>query len=260
MNFLAPISREQFANTIPTSAKLLEVGPYAKPQFRRPDYNVTYADISSIEDIRANAHKYGQIDESLIPDQIDIIIAPEARPTFTTDLKFDCIFSSHNIEHQPDIVNHLKEMAAVAVGQETKFFLAVPDKRYCFDHFQAPSIVTEMIGAHWDGIRRNRYAKFLQTELYRAHNNPFQHWQNDNGPYPYEQDITPEWIAKVKDLMAQADKLKDQYVDTHAWQFTPNSFAHSVQTLYALGLQPWKVLAIFETQFGTNEFFAILEL
>lgn len=259
-NLSQPITREQFIGIIPTDARLLEVGPYAKPQFSRPQYNVAYADLYTAEQIKNDVTKYGHTDSSVIPDKIDILINTEARPTFETNLKFDYIFSSHNIEHHPDIINHLKEMSHVASSTATKFFLAVPNKDYCFDHWQESSVFTEMIGAHRDGIVRHRYQKYLQSEIYRAHNDSALHWAGKSGDNPYDREISPEWIAQIQEVMQRADKLDTEYVDTHAWCFTPASFVRNINLLHALELQPWRVLTVFDTGYGSNEFFAILEL
>ena len=259
-NLSQPITREQFIGIIPTDARLLEVGPYAKPQFSRPQYNVAYADLYTAEQIKNDVTKYGHTDSSVIPDKIDILINTEARPTFETNLKFDYIFSSHNIEHHPDIINHLKEMSHVASSTATKFFLAVPNKDYCFDHWQESSVFTEMIGAHRDGIIRHRYQKYLQSEIYRAHNDSALHWAGKFGDNPYNREISPEWIAQIREVMQRADKLDTEYVDTHAWCFTPASFVRNINLLHALELQPWRVLTVFDTGYGSNEFFAILEL
>lgn len=264
MNILQPIIRGQFLSIIPKAASILEIGPYCVPAFSRPEYNVFYADIVTAEQIREQFQNdkspYGHTDLSRLPDKIDILISPEDRPTFKTDLKFDCIYSSHNIEHHPDLITHLREMASVAKDSSTKFFLAIPDKRYCFDYYQAPSLISEMIGAHWDGIRRQRYQTFLQTELFRTHNTPGEHWQNIHGENPYENEITDEYLTKVKDIMRQARELEHKYVDTHSWRFTPKSFAHNIELLYRLELQPWRPMAVFETNYGSNEFYAVLEL
>lgn len=260
MTLSNPITRQQFVSIVPANATLLEIGPYAKPQFARPQYQVSYADLYTAEQIKNDMSKYGHTDINQVPDKIDILVDPDARPTFATDLKFDYIFSSHNIEHHPDIINHLNEMASVASSKATKFFLAIPNKNYCFDHWQASSMFTEMIGAHRDGIIRHRYQSVLQSEVFRAHNDSNKHWAGLSGNDPYLQEVTPEWIAEVRVIMEKANKLDTEYVDTHAWKFTPSTFSRDITMLHGLGLQPWRILTVFDTMPGSNEFFAVLEL
>jgi hypothetical protein len=254
-----PITREQFYSMIPRRGTLLEIGPYASPTFRRPDYDVYYADVVTPAQIRSQCSAWGYIPDGT-PDHIDILIRPMSRPTFTTDLKFKSIFSSHNIEHHPDLINHLLEMAAVADGKDTEFFLAIPDKRYCFDHYQRESSCAEIIGAHVEDRRKHVKTSFIQTEVYKAHNDQQQHWDGNHGPDPWNHPLTPDRIAHLKDIIAKSAKMDNEYVDTHAWRFTMNSFLQCMEILSALDLQPWVVDRIYEPIYCMPEFYAVLKL
>lgn len=260
MNLSAPISRDTLHSFVSPTKKLLEIGPFAKPQFKSPHYDVMYADIMTAEQITTWVKKNGHYDLAQVPRKIDILIDPQARPSFDTNLKFGTIFSSHNIEHHPDIVNHLLEMASVAADSSTEFVLAIPDKRYCFDHFQDVSSYAGMIAAHLEGRRNNSYTSILQDRIFKAHNYSERHWQQDHDTNPWFEPITEVWINKIKDIIEDTKKVETEYVDTHAWRFTPFSFTKSIMVLNSLGLQPWKVHAIYDTAQGQNEFYAILRL
>lgn len=254
-----PISRPQFFSVIPAGAKMLEIGPYAKPVFRRPEYDVYYADMYSIEEIRQNVSLFGH-DPGTMPDDIHIVMNPGNRPTFTTDLKFDFIFSSHNIEHIPDIIGHLQEIATVAASKDTKYFLAIPDKRYCFDHWQTLTHFPKMIQAHRDRVTNNTYQSVLENAVFKTHNDSMRHWRDDSDTNPYHVPAPDTFIDKIKQCMIEADKVDTQYVDTHNWTFIPSSFYYNIDILSRLDMIPWKIMAVFESAYGSNEFFAILEL
>jgi hypothetical protein len=263
MKLLNPISRGTLYSFVPTDKKLLEIGPFAKPQFRSPQYDVAYADIMTSEQMAVWIEKNEQqehYDISQIPEKIDILIDPRSTPAFNTELKFGAIYSSHNIEHHPDIVNHLLEMASVSLDNSTEFVLAIPDKRYCFDHFQHASSYAEMIGAHLEDRRNNLHTTVLQDYIFRAHNDSKRHWDNEHDSNPWHQPITAEWITKIKGIIEDAKKVDTEYVDAHAWKFTPFSFGQAITVLNSLGLQPWRIHAIYDTAPGSNEFYAVLRL
>lgn len=256
---ISPISRPEFCDLIPAGATMLEIGPYAKPVYRRPRHDVYYADMYSIEQIRQNVSLFGHNDNEM-PDTIHIVMDPAARPTFQTDLKVDYIFSSHNIEHIPDIINHLQEAATLAASKDTKYHLAIPDKRYCFDHWQALTHFPKMIHAYHNRVVKNTYQSVLENTVFMSHNESGPHWQGFHGEDPFVYPAPDHFIEKIKQCMTKADAVDTEYVDTHNWQFIPASFFYNIDILTKLDLIPWKVNCVYETAQGSNEFFAILEL
>lgn len=256
---LNPISRPEFCSLIPLGAKMLEIGPYAKPVYRRPEFDVYYADMYSIEQIRENVTLFGH-DGSAMPETIHIVMDPLARPTFTTDLKFDYIFSSHNIEHIPDPINHLQEMATVAASKNTLYLLAVPDKRYCFDHYQTLTYFTDMIAANRRQAKTNTFEAVLRNKVFMTHNDSPRHWNNDHDVNPYLFPTTDQFLEHVKKCITEAEPADTQYVDTHNWVHVPGSFYYNIDVLSRLDYIPWKILSVFETAQNSNEFYAILQL
>ena len=249
------IDKRTFCNLIDPKASILEIGPYASPTFRRPFYNVSYADILTPDEIRAECGAHGY-NKDLAPDHIDIMIDLNADPTIGTDLRFDAIFSSHTIEHQPDLIRHLNETANLTASQDSRYYLAIPDKHYCFDHFQFESTIAEVIGAHMEKRRRLLPSTLLQNELFVGHNFSGSHWNGDHGENPYPL-VTAEKILKH---MERAKLLETQYIDSHAWKFYPANFIMIISLLYETKLQPWRVEAIYPTLQGANEFYAILKM
>lgn len=53
--------------------------------------------------------------------------------------------------------------------------------------------------------------------------------------------------------------MAGEYVDVHAWRFTPTSFRTIVAGLFDRGLTALKPVAVHDTMFLHLEFFAILE-
>jgi hypothetical protein len=254
------ITRQEFVNLIPKTARTLEIGPYSSPTIKQSQFpNVKYMDMFSAEEIKADKERY--TNETEPPEYIDIIVSPEQRPTFETDLKFDYIYSAHNIEHHPDIIYHLNEMSKIAAGMHTKYFLTIPDKRYCFDYYQNPSDFTDMIEAYLEKRTKHSFGSYLRHTTYATHNNIYGHWMGDHGEDPRGIEININYATTLRSKIDSAsDERQRKFADIHAWYFTNESFKYTINILNQLGLQPWRVDVVTPPQYMTPEFHAVMSL
>lgn len=254
------LTRNDFVSMIPKSALILEIGPYNNPTLKKSQFpNVRYMDLFTIDQIRADKDRYTNVGE--MPDHIDIIVDPEQRPTFKTDLKFDFIYSAHNIEHHPDIIYHLNEMAGLAQGMHTKYFLTVPDKRYCFDYYQHTSEYTDMIEAYLEQRKSHSLGSYLRHTVFATHNNIYEHWHGIHGEDPRTIDININHATNIRHKLDSArDERQRKFADIHAWYFTDKSFMYTINMLNQLGLQPWRVETVTPPQHMTPEFHAVMSL
>lgn len=254
------LTRNDFVSMIPKSALTLEIGPYNNPTIRRSEFpNVKYMDMFTAEQIADDKERYTNVGE--MPDHIDIVVDPEQRPTFKTTLKFDYIYSAHNIEHHPDIIFHLNEMAGLAQGMHTKYFVTVPDKRYCFDYYQNTSEYTDMIEAYLENRRTHTLGSYLRHTVFATHNNIYEHWMGYHGEDPRTIDINVNHATSVRlKLDSARDERQRKFADIHAWYFTNISFKYTINMLNQLGLQPWRVDAVTPPQHMTPEFHAVMSL
>ncbi|MGA8277475.1 MAG: hypothetical protein WB784_04695 [Rhodanobacteraceae bacterium] len=239
--------RTDFIALINRSERILEIGPFANPALRGPQ--VVYFDVLTTEQLKERA-----VVHSLDPDNCPAVdyVSP------TGDLSivppgFGSVFSSHAIEHQPDLVRHLREVADLLdVGR--RYFLAVPDKRYCFDHFNPESTIADVIDAHVNKRVVHTAASHVRQAGMITHNDPARHWQGDHGE--------PEYRSDPKRLSAGVQRYvaaRGSYVDVHAWQFTPKSFGEIIDSLHEIGLSDLRVARIYPGTYGSIEFFAVLE-
>ena len=139
---LTPVNdRQSFVELIAPSARVLEIGPFAAPMLHGP--NISYVDVMSTNDLRARAIRLG-----LDPEKVPEInwVSTGSDLSVVSD-KFNVVVSSHAIEHQPDIIGHLQQIGNLLLSGG-RYFLLIPDHRYCFDHFFAPSSAQQMIDAH----------------------------------------------------------------------------------------------------------------
>jgi hypothetical protein len=168
--------------------------------------------------------------------------------------RFAVIASSRVIEHQPDLVRHLRRVERV-LQPGGYYFLWIPDKRYCLDHFQAESTIADVIEAAAEARVVHTLGTLIAQDVLRTHNDPRRHWRGDHG-------VPPENPAPlVRAARALYDEAHDggESIDRHAWRFTPASFRAIVELLNELELTALRPLRVYHTLFPHNEFWAILQ-
>jgi SAM-dependent methyltransferase len=239
--------REHFLTILSQGADTLEVGPFCGPQVRGD--KVRYFDIAGREALIEMAK---QLQYPITETPVIDYVSPTGDMAVIND-QFDQVFSSHCVEHQPDLVRHFSEVSRI-LRDGGSYFLIVPDKRFCFDHYLSESTIADVLGAHIEQ-RRLHYAKsVLEHRVLTTHNDPARHWQGDHG-LPVSQQ---QGLDCVKGAIDHIVKNADVYLDTHAWHFTPQIFEDIVTKIYQLGLSMLKVDKIYNTPVGRFEFCAIL--
>jgi SAM-dependent methyltransferase len=238
--------RNDFAELIPKSATVLEIGPFCNPLLRGP--NVSYFDVFSQEDLVKRARLFG-FDPAGIP-HIDYISS--TGELSIANRCFDVVISSHCLEHQPDIVGHLQ-----AVGEILRpggaYFLLVPDKRYCFDHFINLSNLAQVIAAHHERRKVHTLCSVIEHRALFTHNDSVRHWQGDHGA------IVDNFVEhQIQVALQEFGEAKGKNIDVHAWYFTPDSACAIVSALQNMSLSRFGVHRVYPTRYGANEFWMIL--
>ena len=244
----SPISRKKFINKLNTNIKgfMLEIGPYHSPVLTGE--NVFYFDIFDSKTLREKAINNLNMTDANVPEKIHYV--DPFGDLNIVDKKFQLVFSAHNIEHQIDLVQHLLDVEKL-LDKGGKYYLVIPDKRYCFDHFIGLTPISEVLATHWQKPKRHS----LQTVLSKCeatHNYPARHWKNEDGlpTFTYDKDC---FESKRKMFFAS-----NEYIDTHKWRFTPESFGGIINTLNEMNLISLSVEKIYDTQKDTFEFFVVL--
>lgn len=233
----APLRRQAFVTTVPRGA-VLEIGPFYCPRLRGT--GIKYFDILDQNQSRERAAMLG-LDPAGCPPIDYVSPTGDLR---MVDEKFDAVFSSHCIEHQPDLIRHLCDVAGL-LRPGGAYFLIIPDKRYCFDHFHPASTLTEICEAEGRTIT----TEAIISRNYRgmAHNYSKLHWLGWHGD-------------RLNDSKGEAAAMasigRGEYVDVHNWAFTPESFQEIAGYLSErTGLS---VEAVHDTRVGAVEFMAVL--
>ena len=245
-NFCASIQRDEFANLINTNQPTLEIGPFSRPITGK---NVKYFDVVDSKGLQNKADLYST-DGKRIPKKIHYI--SEFGDLSIIKEKFDNVYSAHNIEHQIDLVEHLNQIYNL-LNENGKYFLVIPDKRYCFDHFVSESVLSDVLSSHFVKTKRHTLKTQL-TMCETTHNDADRHWAGNHGDQLESESRSLEcYIKSVNDFFAT-----DTYIDLHQWRFFPKNFVHICNSLYKMGLIKLKIENIYCTKKNTLEFMAIL--
>lgn len=238
--------RENLIALIADGRSVLEIGPFCNPLLRGP--SIAYLDVLDAEQLRARAVEIG-VDPAGCPSWIDYVGGLDQ-----VRRRFDAVISSHAIEHQPDLIEHFRQVERI-LEPDGLFCLIIPDKRYCFDHYIAESTIAGVIQAHREQRRLHNLASVIEHVALTTHNDPHRHWAGDHGVA-----VPPDRAARVEKAIRDHDFNPGRYVDVHAWYFTPDSFRTIVETLAALGLTGLELAGVYDTARDRNEFCAVLRL
>lgn len=241
--------REAFLAALP-SMPSLEIGPFFSPTLRGS--HVKYADVLSTAELRERAEAQG-FDKRNVPE-IDFVL--EAGNLKDVDERFDLVFSSHCIEHQPNLIGHLIDVASL-LNEGGKYALVIPDARFCFDASLPLSCISEVLQAYQEDRKAHSMASFIEHFALTTHNFAQTHWATNLaiGNRSWKT-IDP---ARLKAAL-ESWELQSGYTDVHAWQFQPISFAEIVHLLISLNLIPFKKIECHGTTYGQLEFMATLAL
>ncbi|MGE3619115.1 MAG: methyltransferase domain-containing protein [Acidimicrobiia bacterium] len=231
----------------------LEIGALHNPVVP-VDRDVLHVDHASTEDLRA---KYA--DDPAVVDMVDVDVVwtdrglrRELDEVAGEGATVDYVVASHVVEHVPDLVGWLAELAAV-LRPGGSLSLAVPDKRFCFDARRRVTDVSEVVDAHLSGRRRPSLAATFDFWTHYDQVDAAALWAGA-APPPAEPLRDVEALERTR---AAADS--SDYHDVHAWVFTPASFLGILDRLAGVDLLPPFELGSFAaTRPGEIEFFARL--
>ena len=139
------------------------------------------------------------------------------------------------IEHTPDLIAFLNSAAAL-LKVDGVVTLAIPDKRYCFDYFQPLTTTGQLLAAHAEQRSRHTRRIAFDHRAYAVKNGGVGAW----GQQPTKELRFFHTIGQARNLFDSIQKQED-YVDLHAWHFTPASFELLLLELARLGETNWYV-------------------
>lgn len=242
--------REKILIHIDTQGQGLEIGPSHNPVAPKKDgFNVHIIDHLSREQLIEKYTGHGVRLENI--EEVDFIWSGEPYAELTGKSRFyDWIIASHIIEHTTDLVGFLNDCDSI-MKEDGVISLAVPDKRYCFDHFRPLTGLSKVMDAHYSGNTIHSpgtVAEFYLNVVSRGGQIGWDHLNEGEYRFVHSLDDAVEGIGKVVD--------DGEYIDVHSWCFTPHSLRLMIHDLNLLGLIPFREVSFFPT--GGNEFFMTL--
>ncbi|HLI18505.1 MAG TPA: methyltransferase domain-containing protein [Rhodanobacteraceae bacterium] len=249
-----PSLRQRFvALYAPKQGPGLEIGPSHSPLAPKAEgFQVEILDHASAQDLRTK-YRNAEVNIDRI-EEVDFVWRGEPLPeTIGRRGCYDWIIASHVIEHTPDLVGFLVDCQTL-LRESGRLILVIPDKRYCFDHFQNLTSTGDVLDAH---------------QLCRTRPSPgrvFDHFANAVGKGRHHVISWHKHAPGAMRLVHSMESARDawrcaqtdhEYVDVHNWHFTPESFRLIIDDLRDLGLLK---LGITDGSTGTaGEFCACLQ-
>lgn len=237
----------------------LEIGPLHSPRLPKPFFAVEYVDHASTEELR---RKYA--DDGEMADRLDEIVdvdhvwSGDEPLLFVVghDTSYDFVFASHVVEHAPDMIGWLREIAAVLVDGG-KLCLAIPDKRLCFDVNRDLTQMSDLVDAHLRGLKAPGYRQIYDFHSKIVAVDAGALWAGTvDYTGTWRDDLDPDGWAMELCLKHQAT---GEYIDGHCQVFTPGSFLDLYRRLVALDLIEYRIAEFLPTVENTIEFQVVLE-
>ncbi len=208
----------------------VEIGPCANPIApKKAGFKVHVIDHASREQLIAKYNGHGVNVNNI--EEVDFVWQGESYAELTGKNKYyDWIIASHVIEHTPDIIKFINDCDAI-LKDDGVLSLAIPDKRYCFDHYRAISGISKAIDT------------YLSQATFHSPGTVVDHLLNvvsKSGKIAWDSQTNGEskLIHSLADARQAMNNLlqKNVYVDVHGWCFVPHSFRLMIHDLFHLGL------------------------
>lgn len=232
--------RENFHELFSCKSKILEIGPFNNPLL--VGSHVDYFDVLNQDELKKRAVSIG-IETEKIP--FIKYVSPNGDLSIIND-KYDFIVSAHLLEHQTCLIRHFNIVENL-LKDSGAYYMIVPDKRFCFDHFLPESTIADVLHAFFDFKQFHTCVNFMRHRLMLTHNDPVRHWQGDHGTSSFD-------IDRITAALVEFSNSLGKYIDVHAFQFTPSSICNILLNLKKLKFINLKLDAIYPTPKNRLEF------
>lgn len=241
----------------PARERGLEIGALTRPIVERGMGRVLYADRLSAEGL---AQQYawqggaGELDLSELV-HVDVVVPDGGSLALSLGERgpVDYVVASHVIEHVPNVIGWLNEIAE-CLREGGHLCLAVPDKRFTFDHLRATTATRDLIERHFAKPQAPTPGQIYDHVAHVAEIDPGRIWTGR----PVAPRALPGHGPAEGLGIARSATDHGGYHDVHCSVFTPASFAQAIGEVIALGLVPFAFAALEPTMPGEVEFFATL--
>jgi predicted SAM-dependent methyltransferase len=196
----------------------LEIGPsYSPIAPKKKGFNVHVVDHLCTMDLKRKYEGHGVSVDTI--EEVDFVWNGQPLAELVgQSAVYDWIIASHVIEHVPDLITFLQQCRKI-LKPSGYLSLIIPDKRACFDYFNPTSYTGAFLDAY--------YEKRIKPSPGQV----FDHFSNackngENIAWELGRQGKYKLVHDVKEAMDMMRKSRDdgEYVDTHCWRYTPDSF------------------------------------
>jgi len=231
----------------------LEIAPLDSPIALKEECDVRYIDV--LDTHRLHDHFRGDPNVNL-DDVVDIDFAlhdgdgriRSLAEVASPDGPYEWVVASHVIEHVPDLIGWLANIAEV-LKDEGHLLLVVPDKRYTFDTQRPLTTVGQILEAH--SYRHKTPSERAVFDHFRSivAVPAADLWAGRPGS-DYPRVYTFEDAAHMRQISLETG----DYTDSHVWLFTPSVLIDQIVELGRLGLCDFIVEHLIDTAPNELEF------
>ena len=221
--------RQLLLSMIDTTALGLEIGPGFNPLLPKAEgWRVQTLDHAPRE---ALVRKYAGagVDTSRI-EEVDFVATGPVFEAVGQEGRFGWIVASHVVEHTPDLLRFLRDCERL-LAPGGVLALAVPDKRCSFDVLRPLASTGDVLQAHLEGRTRHTPGRVFDEVAYNVLRGGALAW-------PPGADGALAFFRPLDDARAMLEHVRasGEYVDIHAWQFTPSRFRLIAADLHGIGM------------------------
>lgn len=218
---------------------------------KKAGYNVHVIDHAAREELIEKYKDSGVNLDNI--EEVDFVWNGEDYSELTGKTGFyDWIIASHVVEHVPNLIGFLNSCDKI-LKETGVLSLAVPDVRFCFDHFRPISGLSKVLDAHYQDQKVHTPGSIAEFNLNLVYKENLPGWGEDFF-LKEEYSFTVPQEQVLKTLKKSLENR--EYVDCHAWCFTPHSFRLLIHDLYELGFIKLKEVDFFPAH--GCEFFIVL--
>lgn len=227
----------------------LEISPFHNPTLK--GNNVKYFDVFNKQELIEVAKKNNLT--HLIDNIPEIHFVNSDANLKSIEEKFNIVLSCHSIEHTFNLVKHLNDVEYL-LNPNGYYVVICPDKRYMFDHFIKETTIADVLGSYYDNQTKHTLKSLIEHRVLTCHNDCGLHWNKNHGISI----LNEHGVSTITNAINEFNNTKG-YIDVHALQFTPNSFASIINNLIQLNLINFKIHRIYHSLYNSNEFYAVLQ-
>jgi len=202
----------------PATTRGVELGPSFSPFVTKASgAAVTIVDHTDAATLRAKYATHG-VDLNAIEDVDVIWVGGSLREALGDKGPFDYLIASHFLEHVADPLRFLEDCYTL-LRPGGVLSLVLPDHRYCFDALRPPTTLGQWYDAREAARTRHSPGAVLDHCLHAVHRAGSIAWL-PGGEAPLEPVHDVDHVAHMLRVVDEGD----EFVDVHAWTFTPESF------------------------------------